>query len=124
MSAPTNSLGTIIKYQLSNAFRSRWVLLHGLLYFVLAEGLLMVTGSPEKTLFSLVNVVLLLAPLISLVFGTMHLYSERLFILLMLTQPVRRKTLFWGLYIGLAAPLAGTFLIGLITPFIIGTTAL
>jgi len=116
-----STLQTIIRYQINNAVRSRWILFHGLLYFTLTEGLLIISGSPEKALFSLVNVVLLLAPLISLVFGTMHLYGARSFILLMLTQPVKRKTLFSGLYVGLAAPLVATFLLGLLLPFVLHT---
>ncbi|NND72286.1 MAG: ABC transporter permease [Rhodothermales bacterium] len=115
----SNNLWTIVRYQLNNALRSRWVLFHGLLYFVLAEGLLVLTGSSDKSLLSMVNVVLLLTPLISLMFGTIHLYNERSFILLMLTQPIKRRLLFTALFVGLAAPLAGTFALGMAVPFAI-----
>ena len=115
----TDNLKTIVRYQLNNVFRSRWVLFHGLLYFLLAEGLLMVTGSSDKSLLSLVNVVLFLAPLVSLMFGTIHLYNERSFILMMLTQPIKRRLLFTALYVGLAVPFAGTFAIGITLPFLI-----
>ena len=109
---------TIARSQIHDALRSRWVLLHGLLYTFITEGLLLAGGLTDKALLSLVNVVLLLVPLVSIVFGTIHLYNSRDYILLLLTQPVRRQSLFLGLYFGLAGPLAGTFALGTAAPFV------
>jgi Cu-processing system permease protein len=61
--------------------------------------------------------VLLLVPLISLVFGVIHQYNAREFIELMLTQPVRRRDLFVGLFSGVTVPLVATFAIGVFLPF-------
>jgi Cu-processing system permease protein len=66
---------------------------------------------------SLMNVVLVFVPLVSVVFGTMYLYGARDFIELLLAQPVGRGSLFAGLYGGLAAPLAAAFLLGVGLPF-------
>lgn len=112
------TLRSILRYQLSDAARSRAVLFHGLLYLVIAEGLLLTAGYTDKALASLINVVLLLVPLISLVFGTVHTYNAREFVVLLLTQPVRRRDLFTGMFLGLALPLAGTFMVGTILPFL------
>lgn len=112
------TLASILRYQLSDAFRSRAMLFHGLLYLVIAEGLLLTAGYTDKALASLINVVLLLVPLISLVYGTVHTYNAREFVVLLLTQPVRRRDLFTGMFLGLALPLAGTFAIGTALPFL------
>jgi len=112
------TITVIARSQIHDALRSRWVLLHGLLYLLITEGLLLAGGLTDKALLSLVNVVLLLVPLIAIVYGTIHLYNSRDFILLLLTQPVRRQSLFMGLYLGLAGPLAGTFAIGTAAPFL------
>jgi Cu-processing system permease protein len=108
----------IVESQVRDALRSRWLLLHTALYLLLSEGLLLAGGATEKALLSQINVVLLLVPLVSLVFGTIHLYSARDYILLLLTQPVRRRALFAGLYAGLAGPLALTFALGVSLPFV------
>lgn len=67
---------------------------------------------------SLANVVLGLVPLVSVVFRTMYLYHAREFIQMMLAQPVGRRSLFLGLYGGLAIPLAASFLFGVGAPLI------
>jgi Cu-processing system permease protein len=48
----------------------------------------------------------------------MHLYGSREAIELLLSQPIRRGALFHGLWIGLAAPLAGAFAVGVAVPFL------
>jgi len=63
--------------------------------------------------------VLLVLPLVALVFGTIHVYASREFVELLLAQPVPRRQLFAGLYLGLAIPLAGAFLVGAGIPFAI-----
>jgi Cu-processing system permease protein len=49
----------------------------------------------------------------------MHLYHSRNFIEMMLAQPVSRRGLFAGLYLGLATPLAGAYLIGVGVPSVL-----
>jgi Cu-processing system permease protein len=50
-------------------------------------------------------------------------YSAREFTELLLAQPVGRRSLFAGLYLGLALPLAGAFLLGVGLPFAIHAKA-
>ena len=69
-------------------------------------------------MISLLSVVLIVVPLVSVVFGAMHLYGARDFIELLLAQPVRRRTLFLGLYGGLAVPLVLAFVAGVGLPFV------
>jgi len=113
-----NALSQILAFQVRDALRSRWLVLNGLLYLVLCEGLILAGAVPDRVLVSLINVVLLLVPLVCLVFGTIHFYNVRDFTLLLLTQPVRRPSLFAGLYLGLALPLAGSFALGIGLPFL------
>jgi Cu-processing system permease protein len=112
-----NTIQSVFRFELADSLRSRWMLAHGLLYLIITEGLLLVSGFSDKALVSLINVVLLLVPLISLVFGIIHQYNSREFVELMLTQPVRRRDLFLGLFSGTAFPLAATFALGVFLPF-------
>lgn len=109
----------VFRAQLRNAMRSRWILGYGLL-LLLATGLLLrFGGSGERALLSLLNVVLLLVPLVSVVFGTLYIYSAREFIEMLLAQPVRRGELYAGLFGGLAIPLAGAFFLGVGSPLLL-----
>jgi len=112
-----STIQSVFRFELADGFRSRWMLAHGILYLLLTEGLLMASGFSDKALVSLINVVLLLVPLISLVFGIIHQYNSREFVELMMTQPVRRRDLFAGLLLGVVTPLVATFALGVFLPF-------
>jgi Cu-processing system permease protein len=114
------SAGRVLRYELQDLRRSRWVFGYALLLLALTDSLLRFGGGGPRALLSLLNVVLVLVPLVSIVFGTMYLYGARDFIELLLAQPVRRSSLCAGLYAGLALPLAGAFLIGVGLPFLWG----
>ncbi len=107
----------VIKYQLSDVARSKWVLFYMLFFLVVTEALFRFGGGSSKALISLSNIVLIIIPLVSIVFGTMYLYNAREFTELLLTQPIDRKRLFGGLYVGLALPLSAAFLVGIGVPF-------
>jgi len=96
--------------------RRRWLVAYTLFYVLLTDALFRFGGNGERAALSLINVVLGLVPLVSVIFGTMYLYNAREFIQMMLAQPVGRRSLFLGLYGGLAGPLTASFVIGVGLP--------
>lgn len=108
----------VLKYQLEDLRRSRWVWGYALVLLATTDALLRFGGSGPRAVVSLLNVVLLFVPLTSLVFGAMYLYGAREFIELLLAQPVRRRSLFVGLYAGLSSTLAAAFGVGVGLPFL------
>ena len=109
----------VLKYQASDAARSRWLAVYALFFLVACEGLLRFGGGDAKAILSLMNVVLFIIPLVTLVLGTVYLYNAREFTELLLAQPVSRTDLFTGLYLGLSIPLVGAFVAGVGLPFLI-----
>jgi Cu-processing system permease protein len=113
----------IIKYSLFDLLRSRWLLIY-FLFFLAASGLLFsFSGDASKTLVSLLNVEIAIVPLVSLLFGVMYFYNSREFIVLLLSQPLKRMTIFLGMYLGLAFPLSLCFLLGSSIPFLVSGDA-
>lgn len=112
-----NATGKVVRYELRDVIRSRWVIAYALFFLLVTDTLLRFGDGGTKALLSLVNVVLFLIPLVTIVFGTMYLYDAREFIELLLAQPVRRRQLFAGLYLGLALPLSLGFVAGITVPF-------
>ena len=108
----------IMKYELSDVLRSRWLIAYAGFFFLVTDALIRFSGSGAKTILSLMNVVLLLIPLVTVVFGAIYLYNAREFTVLLLAQPVRRRQLFAGLYFGLAVPLSLAFVLGVSLPFV------
>ena len=109
----------VAKPQVRNVLRSRWLLCYVAFFVLATEGLLRFTGGDAKTLLSLTNVVLFVVPLMTLVYGTVYLYNSREFIELLLAQPLKRRTVFAGLYLGLAVPLTAAFAAGVLIPFLL-----
>lgn len=108
----------ILRYQLQDVRRSRGVLAYLLVLLAVTDLLLRFGGGGPRAVISLLNVVLTLVPLVAVLFGTMYLYSAREFIELLLAQPVGRRSLFFGLYGGLALPLATGFALAIFLPFL------
>jgi Cu-processing system permease protein len=58
------------------------------------------------------NIILIVIPLVSVIFGTMYVYNSLDYIQMVLCQPINRKSLFIGLYLGNSIPLALGFISG------------
>lgn len=108
----------VIKYQLQDVLRSKWLAVYGLFFLAATDALFRFGGSGERVILSLMNVVLIVVPLVGIVLGAMYLYSSREYIELLLAQPIRRRSLFLGLYAGLTLPLALAFAAGVGLPFV------
>jgi Cu-processing system permease protein len=115
----------IVRYELRNVVRNRWVIAYALFFLVVTELLLRLGGSSPHALLSLMNVVLLIIPLVTIVFGTIYWHGSREFTELLLAQPVPRAALFHGLFAGLVLPLSAAFVAGVSVPLILrrGLTA-
>ena len=68
---------------------------------------------------SIMNIIILLCPLIGSIFGYMYFFNSQEFTNLLLAQPLRRRDIFLGQYIGLAVSLSTSLIIGLGLPFLI-----
>lgn len=113
------SAGKVLHYGARNLLRSWWVPGYAAVFLLLTEGILRFGGGGPRAVASLLNVVLIVIPLVSAVMGTLFLSGSREFILLLLAQPVGRRSLFAGLYLGVALPLAGAFLLGVGLPVLL-----
>jgi Cu-processing system permease protein len=75
--------------------------------------------NPSKAMLSLLNIVLIVVPLISMVFSTIHWYNSYEFIELMLTQPISRKKVLLSEFSGISTSLLTAFLIGVGIPVLL-----
>ncbi|MCC6383963.1 MAG: ABC transporter permease [Bacteroidia bacterium] len=109
----------IIKYVLLDIIRSRTVIGYTLFLLLTSWGIFLLDDSTSKSLISLVNIILVVLPLVSIIFSTIHFYNSYEFIELMLAQPVKRATIFTGSYIGAALALCLAYLVGAGIPLMI-----
>lgn len=73
-------------------------------------------GDTGKVVMSLLSIVLMVVPLISIVFSTIHFFNSYEFIELMLAQPVNRRIVFMAEYTSVAVSLCVAFLAGVGIP--------
>lgn len=109
----------ILKFTLYDLLRSRWSIIYFLLYLICASGLLYFSADPGKAIISLMNILLILCPLVSIMFGVLYFYNSREFVELLLAQPLPRNAIFTGQYLGVALSLVAGLLFGLGIPFLL-----
>ncbi len=118
----------IFKYSFFDLIRSRWSLIYLLFFAITATSLLYMSNDVGRAIASLMNVIIILCPLIGIMFGIMYYYNSREFVELLLAQPITRKSIILGQYLGLSVSLLLSFVIGLGVPFlffgILGSVAL
>lgn len=108
----------ILRYSFFDLIRNRWTLVYTGFYLLLTIALLWLSGDLSKVIISLTNVVLLLVPLVATMFGVTYSYSTREFSQLLLSQPIKRSSVFLGQYLGVASSLGLSLLLGIGIPFV------
>jgi len=102
----------IIKYVMADILRNRIVLVYTFFLLVASLSVFSLEDSNSKGLLSLLNIILLIVPLVSIIFSTIYVYNSAEFIELLVSQPLKRRTIWLSLFTGLAASLSIAFFIG------------
>ncbi|MDF1698436.1 MAG: ABC transporter permease [Saprospiraceae bacterium] len=108
----------ILKYSFYEMIRSRWIFIYSGFYLIASMALLLLSNDISKVLISLTNIIIILTPLIGILFGTIYYYNSKEFIQLLMAQALSRWSIFTGMYLGLAAALCISILIGIGIPLI------
>ncbi|MBS1951852.1 MAG: Nitrous oxide reductase maturation transmembrane protein NosY [Cytophagales bacterium] len=106
----------ILKYVLRDVLRARFVLFYTLFLLLSTSLLLQLDSDPDKAVMSLLNIVLLVVPLVSIIFTTIHYFNSYEFILLLMAQPIDRRSVFLSQYLGVALSLCAAFAVGVGVP--------
>jgi len=73
----------------------------------------------HKGLLIIMNVILFIVPLMSLLFSTVYMHNCKEFIILLLSQPIARSTIWRGIYTGVSSSLCTAFLFGAGIPILV-----
>lgn len=109
----------ILRFEISSIFRSKWLFVLGCFLFGITEILLYFGNDSNQAIISLMNIVLLFIPLISIVNSLNDFYNAREFIEFLLAHPVKRSTLFLSRILGQVVPFSIIFLLSVGLPFIV-----
>jgi len=107
------------RYILYDIFRGKVVAGYTLFLLIISMSLFNMEENSSKAMLSLLNIVLIIIPLISLIFSTVHYYNSYEFIELMLSQPMSRTKILLSEYGSVSFSLLFSFLIGVGVPVLI-----
>jgi len=106
----------IIKYVITDILRNRIVLAYTACLLAISFSVFSLEDNSTKGLLSLLNIILIIVPLISIIFSAIYIYNSAEFIELLVSQPLKRKAIWISLFIGLSTSLSIAFLIGIGLP--------
>lgn len=106
----------IAKYAVYDIIRSKIILSYALFLFIISMSLFMLDDDPSRSISSIMSVVLIVVPLISIIFSTIFIYNNSDFIELLVAQPVKRSHILLADYLGMAASLIMAFFAGVALP--------
>ncbi len=102
----------VIKYVVMDILKNRFTLVYALCLLALSFGLFAMDENASKATLSMLNIVLLFVPLVALIFTTIYYYNSIDFIILVMAQPIRRRQIFYSIFIGISLSLTAAFVIG------------
>jgi len=108
----------ISRYVLYDILRSKVIIAYTIFLFVISMSLFRMEENSGRAMLSLLNIVLIVVPLISMIFATIHYYNSYEFIELMLAQPMSRTRILMSEYSGVVISLLSAFFIGVGIPVI------
>ena len=109
----------IVKYVLLDILRNKILISYTLLLFAITMTMLLLGDNETKVLLSLLNIVLIVLPLVSIIFSTIYYYNSVEFIELLVCQPIRRTSILLSIYAGLTLSLLIAFAIGVGLPLLL-----
>ncbi|MFN8231224.1 MAG: ABC transporter permease subunit [Bacteroidia bacterium] len=99
--------------------KNKIVIIYTLLLSILSWSVFSLEDNSSKGMLTLLNVILLTVPLVSVIFSTIYLYNSSEFIELLLSQPIKRSKIWNSLFMGLVISLILSFFIGVGIPILI-----
>lgn len=112
-------MNKIIKYVVGDLLRNRTIIIYTIVLFALSISIFSIEDNADKGVASLLNVILFVVPLVSIIFSTVYLYNSAEFIELLVSQPLKRQTIWISFFIGLAGTISLAFFVGVGIPVIL-----
>ena len=109
----------LLKYVIVDIIQNKIVLIYTFLLLVISLSVFNLENNSAKGLLSLLNIILIIVPLICIIFSTIYIYNSSEFIELLVSQPLKRRTIWLSLFTGLSSSLSFAFFIGAGIPILL-----
>ena len=112
-------MNKIVKYILSDILRNKIILAYTVVLLITSLSIFGLEDNLNKGLLSLLNIILIVLPLFSIIFSTIYMYNSAEFIELILSQPIKRRSIWMGFMMGLSTSLTVSFLVSVGLPILL-----
>lgn len=109
----------ILKYVIIDILRNKIVLAYTVFLLALSMSIFNLEDSSAKGILSLLNIVLIIVPMVSILFAAIYVYNSSEFLELLVSQPLKRKTIWLSMFGGLAFSLTLSFFVGIGIPVLL-----
>lgn len=109
----------ILKYVVIDILRNKIVLAYTIFLLALSLSIFNLEDSSAKGILSLLNIVLIIVPMVSILFAAIYVYNSSEFLELLVSQPLKRKTIWLSMFAGLSFSMALSFFIGIGIPVLL-----
>ena len=109
----------ILKYVALDILRNKVVIAYAIMLALFSWCTFALEDNPSKGVLTLLNIVLLTVPLVSVLFATIYVYNSNEFIELLVSHPVKRGMIWKALFTGLSSSLVLAYLLGVGIPVLI-----
>jgi len=104
---------------MADILKNRILLAYSFLLAAFSWSVLSLEDNSAKGTLTLLNLLLLVVPLVSILFSTIYIYNSAEFIELLVSQPLRRTRLWLSLFVGLGLSLMLAFVVGMGLPILV-----
>jgi len=112
-------MNKVIKYVMTDILRNKIVIGYTFFLLLISLSVFNLDDNSTKGLLSLLNLVLIIVPLVSIIFSTIYIYNSAEFIELLVSQPLKRNKIWISLFAGLAGSLSMSIIAGIGIPILI-----
>lgn len=112
-------MNRILKYVILDILKNKIVIFYTIILALFSWSAFSLEDNAAKGLLTLLNIILLTIPLVSILFATIYIYNSSEFIELLVSHPIKRKKIWWSIYAGLSLSLVVAFIFGAGIPIFI-----
>lgn len=109
----------ILKYVALDILKNKIIIAYAIMLALFSWSSFGLEDNAAKGLLTVLNIVLLTVPLMSILFATIYIYNSSEFIELLVSHPVKRSKIWKAIFTGLSASMIAAYVIGAGIPLLI-----
>lgn len=109
----------ILKYVVLDIIKNKIIIAYAIMLALFAWSAFGLEDNGTKGLLTVLNIILLTVPLMSVLFATIYVYNSSEFIELLLSHPVKRSKIWKALFSGLSLSMVAAYIFGAGIPLLI-----